>query len=218
MRWILFVLLALNVPPLVFAVESPETGGRDGVPDGAGVLHGGDALRERQGSAGGDAQAHCFAVGPLVSSLQASKLESAMNAGGIAARKVEKEVESGWDYWVYIPPPPSARATARLLEELSSSGIESFLIADGELEGAIAMGVFPDEDGALERHLWLSNLGYDTRIYHMQRWAREYWLLAEQIPDERRWRQVLQEFPRGIVQEKIYPRACKTVASPRRIP
>ena len=212
MRWILFVLLALNAPPTVFAVELPEASGPKGAPRSDDAWQGSRSVDDME------PETHCFAVGPLVSSVQASKFESAMRAGGIAARKVENEVESGWDYWVYIPPPPSARATARLLEELSSSGIESFLIADGELEGAIAMGVFPDEDGALERHLWLSNLGYDTHLYHMQRWAREYWLLADEIPDERRWRDVLKGLPRGIVQEKIYPRACKTVASPQRIP
>ena len=217
MRWFFFMLLALTALPVVLADDSSGVSKADDVQDGEVKSQSDEAWWSGRSDNDVGAEAHCFAVGPLVSSVQASELESAMAADGIAAKKVEREVESGWDYWVYIPPPPSARATARLLEELKSSGIESFLIADGELEGAIAMGIFPDEAGARERHASLSSLGYDMRIYHMQRWAREYWLLAEEIPDERLWRKMLKEFPRDIVREKIYPRACKAVASPMRI-
>jgi len=212
MRWILYMLFVLGcgAAGATGLAEAVGQGGEQEVPsrEGGGLGH--RSLAEPRD--------HCFAVGPLVSAADAGKLQEAMAEAGIAAVQREKEVESGWDYWVYIPAPPSARAAARLLEELSSSGVESVLIADGELEGAIALGIFPDQGGALERHAFLSSLGYDARIHHMQRWAREYWLLADEVPDERWWQEVLSDIPKGIVREKIYPGVCKTVASPKRIP
>lgn len=158
----------------------------------------------------------CIVVGPLASVALADRLQEALEGEGVAAKRMIREVDSGSDYWVHLQLQPSARATARLLEELKANGRESFVVSEGDLEGAIALGIYSDEEEAKANLSVLTASGYEAGIYRMQRRAREYWLLADGKPENELLSAIPDFYQSEEVPQKISRSSCKTVASAMR--
>lgn len=221
MRWVLFILLAANLVPGFFPGnpsslaaqqnQVAESGGAKGV-----VLLSemGEARKSEQTVSEVDGEeGSCLLVGPLASVAIMERFQAAMQEKGIAAQQMIREVDSGSDYWVHLELQPSARATARLLEELKANGHESFVVSEGDLEGVIALGIYSDEQDARENLSMLTASGYDASIYRMQRRAREYWLLVDGKPGGESWNAVSDVLQLEEVPQKMSRSTCKTVAS-----
>jgi hypothetical protein len=230
MRWLFLVLVLGNFFPALLATNSGEL-----IP--ARMESARDTLRQASPVApvvllselGGDMvvdsgaqnlperrELACFVVGPLASIDVANNLGSQMKIQGLPVESMWREVENGADYWVYLSPLPSNRAAARLLQELSANNIDSFLVSEGELEGAIALNVFSDEREAKALQRRMESLGYEAKIHQMGRWAREYWLLSERIPSGEEWQAVAAVVEDNEIPQKMSRRSCKTVASAMR--
>ncbi|MCK9506551.1 MAG: hypothetical protein M0Q95_20535 [Porticoccaceae bacterium] len=189
---------------ILLLAEAGEQASQSGVEEAAS-----NALPERR-------DVSCFLVGPLVSAKVADQVASRFKETGLAVDSGWREVESGADYWVYLPPQPSPRATTRLLQELKANQIDSFLVFEGDLEGAIALSVFNEKENAKNFQGRMFSLGYDAEIHKMQRWIREYWLLSEAVPRGEQWQQIIKPFESDGIQQKMSRRSCKTVASAMR--
>jgi hypothetical protein len=230
MRWVFLLLALANVFPAMLAAKVADTetapqkiefsdaetkkilllaevGGQPAQPVLTEAT--GNALPERRDVA-------CFIVGPLVSANVANQIAQGFQGAGFTVDSGWREVESGVDYWVYLPSQPSPRATTRLLQELKANQIDSFLVFEGDLEGAIALSVVNEEEEAKHLQARMFSLGYDAEIHKMQRWIREYWLLSDSIPDGGLWQQLVQPLETDAIQQKISRRSCKTVASAMR--
>ena len=92
------------------------------------------------------------------------ELEQRLRALGVVHHWQVESVDGPSDYWVYLPALPGSSATQRLLKELQSKNIESYLIAEGEIKGGISLGVFVREDAAIAVQNRLRQAGYEARI------------------------------------------------------
>jgi hypothetical protein len=112
---------------------------------------------------------------------------------------VEEVVESPGPIMVYIEPFASYREAALELNVLRRENIESFIIADGELENGISVGVFSTAQNALTRETQIEALGYQTGEYQYTVEQARYVLhlpLQESVslaPDY--WRELESDFP-----------------------
>lgn len=123
----------------------------------------------------------CLLYGRFSGMQQAQEIQRALRRSGVTATIVAEDVTGGADYWVYIPVDSMTGDTARIIQELRMNKIDSFVFGEGELEGAISIGVFSRNDDAEAQVQRLERLGYDGRILDMPRLIRQYWLgLSEQ--------------------------------------
>lgn len=227
MRWLFFFILLLNVFPAVFATNGDLPAGKGAArplvaTEGKTIrlLSEVDSKTQREATQAFDDEElperrkpGCYLVGPLVSQAVADEVAAAFRVLGYSLESRWREVESGWDYWVYLPVQPSTRATSRLIQELSANEIDSFVISEGDLEGALAVGVFSVEENAGRQRERLEAMGYEAKIYPVQRWIREYWLLTENPPSPEDWRNLISLIPNEELPQKMSRRSCKTVAS-----
>lgn len=141
-----------------------------------------------------DVREECFYVWgePLAA------LEQRIRALNVIYRSETSMVDGASDYWVYLPSLPRGAATQRLLRELHSKNIESYLIVDGEIKGGISLGVFAREDSARAVQNRLAQAGYEPRIQRQVHETRNREMLV--IPKwkspwigEKEWQQLLGE-------------------------
>lgn len=128
-----------------------------------------------------------------------SGLSERLKAAGVNPSLVEEVVEAPGPIMVYILPFDSAREAALELNVLRRESIESFIIADGDLQNGISVGVFSTSQNALTRAAQIQALGYQTGEYQysveQSRYAlylpsRESLSLAEEY-----WRELQTDFP-----------------------
>ncbi len=94
-----------------------------------------------------------------------SRLSERLKAAGLNPDLVEEVVETPGPVMVYILPFDSAREAALELNVLRRENIESFIIADGELQNGISVGVFSAGQNAMARAAQIQALGYQTGEY-----------------------------------------------------
>lgn len=221
-RWIFaFLLVANALPALLFglpAAEQPSGKSVPSTPAGAESLQ---LLRERDGEPAqrrpGPAASTCVRIGPVPGSRQAQALADRLRAEALQPQSLWRETESGADYWVYLPARPSPRATTRVLRELQANGMDSYVFSEGELKGAISLGVYGSQEAAREQRQRFERLGYEASVAAMTRKRREYWLLVPGTNPR------AEELASSIAAEAGYAAknleaGCKTVASGAHFP
>ncbi len=229
-RWIFAALLIANLFPALLAesrapnqTPAPRAGALGATDPGVRTLV---LLGEAQPESGEverrDEESHslpqrreqaCFLVGPLVSMATAEAIAGQLESSGLTLEKRWREVAGGVDYWVHLPPQPSMRATTRVLQELKANNIDSFVFSEGELDGAIALGVYSDQAAAETQRQRFVELGYDASVYGMERLLREYWLLSDTVPDPGALDGLTQILGDREIGQNISPRSCLAVAS-----
>ncbi len=150
------------------------------------------------GDFAGDRQ--CLIAGPFGNELAAGEMRQRLLALG-----VDSEVRAGQsgeydDYWVHIPPLPSADGAMRLLRELQAQRIDSFVINKGELANGISLGLYSSREMVLSVSRRLQDAGYNVAVKPLPRQPEEWWLeidaSAEAVLDASFWDQAVQPFPR----------------------
>jgi hypothetical protein len=88
--------------------------------------------------------------------------------------------------WVYLPAYPGREEALKVLRELQSRGVDSFIVGDGEDENAISLGYFASEESAEGLRVKMNNAGYPARVRHTAQTVTEYWvyLRADDINDD----------------------------------
>ena len=102
-----------------------------------------------------------------------------VSAGYQVKLRALDEDAKAFDYRVLTPATTSVQDAYRLLRELKSKNIDSFVITIGEGSLAISLGVFSSLEAAVDRHLNLIEEGYDLQIKETPRFIRRYWVLAD---------------------------------------
>jgi cell division septation protein DedD len=102
----------------------------------------------------------------------------------LAGLDVDSEIQevdavSGVDFWVYLPPLASRSASLRQLKELQARQIDSFVIAEGDLENGISLGIFPRYESAESVMDRLSAAGYEPSLRKLSRSQRSFWVRVE---------------------------------------
>lgn len=122
-----------------------------------------------------DIDAFCWSIGPFREEISAKQAVNRLAAVGIHLELTTITVPRKPDYWVYIPPLPSRAMSIRLLKELQSKKIDSFLITSGELSRGVSLGFFTQRDRAVSVREARLNQGYSAKIKIVKRYDSEFW-------------------------------------------
>lgn len=126
-----------------------------------------------------DEVGECLIVGPYQDSARAVVMIARLESLGIISKYASIKMQSGFDYWVYIPPLSSRELAIAKLRELQDKKIDCFVIPEGEMANGISLGVFDSQDIA-ERHRSLIGAGgYNVEVKASPRSYLENWVVID---------------------------------------
>lgn len=103
------------------------------------------------GESEGRVQANCMAWGSLDAD-GVAQVEAHLRKAGVADADYDLLVEMRMGWWVYIPPLDDSVALQVVMEDARAKGIQDMVpVRSGTMLNALALGTFPDLDGA-RRH------------------------------------------------------------------
>ncbi|MDF1782113.1 MAG: SPOR domain-containing protein [Alcanivoracaceae bacterium] len=194
MRWVFFCLLILNVVYLVsglvmraapsasVAVAAPlsTTDQRLVLLSEAGI-DGSYSVNE-----GTVKTPLCVTLGPWAERLGAQKQLAALSEKGYQGRVRAVDVAKDRLHWVYLPAYESRDAALRVLRQLQTQGVDSFIVADGVDTNAISLGYFSSADSARGLMVKMKTAGYPAQTRETERRELEYWIYFDKsgVPDE----------------------------------
>ena len=190
MRWVFIVLLMFNGIYYVwqqYVLTEDATQGlvakhSGGQPSGRLVL-----LKElsEEGAAqevparGASKPSICWLIGPFKEEVTGRQVVNRLEALDIKLQLRDVTLSGKPDYWVHIPPLPSRKAALKLLRELQSRKIDSFLIAQGELKNGISLGLFTQKGRAESVYKKRAEQGYEAKINVIPRTYTERWAVFD---------------------------------------
>lgn len=134
----------------------------------------------------------CATIGPLESTTAVRRLRNRLTAyiSRIRERRTEARVERG--YWVYLPIAESRDAAIEYASQLASMGINDyFVVASGEMQNAVSLGLFNDLPNAEKRQKQLQALGFNPRLGARREYETRYWLDYQLLDDiESPWKNI----------------------------
>lgn len=155
----------------------------------------------------------CMVAGPFAAESSARELADRVGALGVSVDFLTETTETPGSIMVYTGPFASAQLAQRELRVLQSSGVDSFVVANGELANAISLGVFRTSENAVVQQDRLETLGYETRTYQYMVENDQYFIsfggqaLSAITSDY--WTDIASEYRDITIEQK----ACNEVAS-----
>lgn len=201
LRWVAVVLLVLNLVPgmlWLLAGDEPVPAGPPelkpldpGIPRLA--LVGEEQGDERPGAAAPEA---CYTIGPLPTLLAQQRAEERLEpfASQIRRRRTAADRERGW--WVYLPADERGEAL-ELTRLLADRGVEDYyVVAGGEFENAVSVGLYRDRDNARARQAQIRSLGFEPEMEIRREEVPQFWV-DYRIGDAERppWRFIVRASP-----------------------
>lgn len=194
MRWVFYSLLILNVVYLVAGLVGASGPDRDrapspvasSAPESLKLLSEVEVTLHSGAATAADRERLCPVIGPWSDRARAlealTELENGGYQGTVRSLRVEKERLN----WVYLPAFPSRDEALKVLRELQSRGVDSFIVGEGEDENAISLGYFTSEESAEGLRVKMNNAGYPAEVRRTARTVTEYWvyLKAASIADD----------------------------------
>ena len=123
-------------------------------------------------------QLACRAWGPFANSEVLEPVREIVLLEDPAARVVSFEIEAAPDFLVYLDSDNNLDNARRMLKELESQGIETYVIAGGEYVNSVSAGVFSNQEGADALVERLRDLGYAPAQQALERSQQVTYLLA----------------------------------------
>jgi hypothetical protein len=117
----------------------------------------------------------CWLIGPFKERVSGRQVVGRLEALDISLQLREIEFQGESDYWVHIAPQVSRQAAIKLLRELQSKKIDSFLIGEGELQNGISLGFFTQSARAKDVYEQRVAQGYAAEIKVVPRVYTELW-------------------------------------------
>ncbi len=181
MKWIIYLLLLLNIGLLVWHYPALQKA-RLATPSGETEQTEGTLslvlLREaRQKSLANASQRQCLSFGPFADRPQGQKALSILKATGMHAElKISKDARRK-AYWVLLPPAESRDKARESIARLKKLNVKDyFLVATGEMTNAVSLGVFSKFESAHRRIKEMQELGFRPEFKQVELPRREYWV------------------------------------------
>lgn len=183
MRWLFLLLVLLNAllglyqlnkPPEI--TGSPVSAGRPMAEPDIKLLSEARSLTPRERLQ--EAERACLYLGGTDEESVALDIEQRLLSLDIESRVESVDEAAGVDYWVYLPPLVSRQASLRLLRELQSRNIDSYIITVGDLANGISLGIFSRRDSAESVVKRLQLVDYTAMIRELPRTHRRYWVVV----------------------------------------
>ncbi|WP_370979647.1 SPOR domain-containing protein [Agaribacterium sp. ZY112] len=155
----------------------------------------------------------CELVGPFDQGGEAEAFVERLQSVEIEAVIKQIELPAGQSYWVHLPPEDSETTAYRKLAALQGQGIESYVIAQGELKNAVSLGVFTYPELADKRVDTAKAMGLDAQVTIVERTQIETWVsirpeFVEKMSDLT-WSRMLE----GMGEQERRQNFCLPVAS-----
>jgi len=196
MRWVFFCLLILNVVYLVWNLAATAVSPSVvQVPAPAGSapalvlvdesVAGGQRLSPPATEQSQPDLSMCATLGPWESVTAADKVLAGLSAQGYRGTLRTVQADRERLHWVYLPAYPDRDAALRVLRELQSRDVDSFVVSDGEDANAISLGYFSSEESARGLAVKMKSAGYPAETRATNRKVVEYWLYfpVAAVPD-----------------------------------
>lgn len=123
----------------------------------------------------------CVSLGPFAERALLDQARTRAGAMFQAARPRELAAASGGNasYRVMLPPAASREAAQATVKRIVAAGISDyFIIGQGDLANAVALGQFRNRDGAQRRLDQLQEAGFPAQIVSSEAAASRWWLDA----------------------------------------
>ncbi len=131
-----------------------------------------------------DETERCYSLGPFKQLSDAESVMSNIKARGLSVSRQSKTKQIEKSHWVYLPPFVNHEAAVRTARELAKQGIEDyFVIASGENENAISLGLYSKAESAARRLNHIRSLGYEPVQETRYSEDTEYWLDYREVGD-----------------------------------
>lgn len=144
---------------------------------------------------------NCIVFGGFVDQLAAEQAIRLLSQYGVVPKLNTVETQGTASYLVYLPPFKSRAEALTNLHELQASGIDSFIIGEGERVNGISLGVFAKEESAKKLQTQLKSKGYNSSIVNSSRVIRQHNLLitdqSEQMLTENSIDEISQKYAQG---------------------
>ena len=119
----------------------------------------------------------CVEIGPF---LTQADLRRAMNAFTPSAERLqfrETRALASRGYWVYLPAQGTRDAALATARELSGKGLRDYyVVAAGERENTISLGLFRELSNAEQRHAQVRAMGFDAQLQPRSDEIPHYWI------------------------------------------
>ena len=137
-------------------------------------------------------------------------------------KQITQELKSfGWTYtdrevtgkrpkfWLYIAAPETPAIAERIVKELASKSIDSFVINRAEMKNRISLGLYSSEERAEQAKVRIQNLsGYAVDVYeHMRNVSLQQVDIAQPV-DEKDWEQFMSRFDLTKMMIKVEKNPC----------
>ncbi len=126
----------------------------------------------------------CHAWGPYADRRRAEQARRKLRGSDVNAWAGRMETPGeGFDYMVYVAPAPSRKLAMRTLRELEAMGVDSHIVSDGELTGAVSLGIHALKEEADHIGSQIADWGYDVVVKPAPRSRVSYWVVGEARDD-----------------------------------
>ena len=144
----------------------------------------------------------CFTLGPFADKKAAGAASAELRTvGATTSSRVANERRTR-GYWVYLPSQDSREAALQKAESLAANGFSDyFVVADGQHDNAISLGLFTLKKGSERRVAKLKSMGFNAKVEVRFTDLSVYWLDYE-IDHDLDWPAFIKEnFPKGRVDQ-----------------
>lgn len=219
MRWLLLLLIVLNLLFYLHHLQAPEHVAKAPVlPDVASassirLLSEAAQPARRPSSHTPAGESTCLFLGGFDDESLASALRQRLLSLDIASTLRGIDAAAGIDYWVYLPPLVSRQASLRQLRELQSRNVDSYIITVGDLTNGISLGIFSRKDSAESVVSRLREVDYQALIRELPRVHRKYWVRIERESRPSMEDHLLQTMARDFPSLQHQQMPCASVAT-----
>lgn len=123
----------------------------------------------------------CAVIGSFPEVVSARQAKLTLDERGMPAKIVVRVKTLPAISWVYIPPSAGRKEALALLKDLQSSGVDSFLVSEGEYANAISLGFFSNRDSAEGIVRERREQGYNAQLTMRERERRSYWVAVTSL-------------------------------------
>ena len=125
----------------------------------------------------------CHLLGPFPEKSDAENIASGLAAYRLASKIVTTTSVKVSGYWALLPAPGSVKESNELVKELKEKGlVDVRRFVTGELENAISLGLFSNENNAKRRARQVEKLGYVAVVSPKAEENNLFWLEYMQPP------------------------------------
>jgi hypothetical protein len=123
------------------------------------------------------APAGCQALGPFLDPDVARAAQGRLQAVGVVATARSVDASQRLGYWVHTPAAADRADADATIGRLQNAGIRDFyVVADGEFQNAVSLGVFSQQATAEQHAARLEALGFDVEVGERRREITAWWV------------------------------------------